>query len=85
MRLIDADALIEQIKHDTPLSDVFEKTMCRYITNAPTVDARPVKRGKWTLNRDGSGKCSECGYVQPGCWDMDNWDNFCHHCGADMR
>ena len=46
---------------------------------------QPVKRGKWTLNKDGSGTCSECGFVQNSCWDLDNWDNFCHHCGADMR
>ncbi len=42
-------------------------------------------RGKWILNKDGSGTCSECGFVQNSCWDLDNWDNFCHHCGADMR
>ena len=51
----------------------------------PTADLRPVRRGKWTLNKDGSGTCSECGFVQNSCWDLDNWDNFCHHCGADMR
>ena len=43
------------------------------------------KRGKWMLNEDGSGTCSECGFVQKNCWDLDNWDNFCHHCGCDMR
>ena len=36
-RLIDADALMQQIEHDTPLSAVFEKTMRRYLHNAPTV------------------------------------------------
>lgn len=46
---------------------------------------RPVRRGKWTLNKDGSGTCSECGRTQKNCWDLDNWDNFCHFCGADMR
>lgn len=51
----------------------------------PDADVRPVVRGKWTLNKDGSGTCSECGFVQNSCWDLDNWDNFCHHCGADMR
>jgi hypothetical protein len=55
------------------------------INSIPTADVRPVVRGKWTLNKDGSGTCSECGFVQNSCWDLDNWDNFCHHCGADMR
>lgn len=36
-RLIDADALMKQVEHDTPLSDVFEKTMRRYLLNAPTI------------------------------------------------
>lgn len=36
-RLIDADALMQQIEHDTPLSAVFEKTMRRYLYNAPTI------------------------------------------------
>ena len=36
-RLIDADALMQQIEHDTPLSAVFEKTMRRYLHNAPTI------------------------------------------------
>ncbi len=44
-----------------------------------------VRKGKWTLNNDGSGTCSECGRKQYNCWDADNWDNFCHFCGADMR
>ena len=55
------------------------------VEDFPAADVRPVKRGKWTLNKDGSGTCSECGFVQSSCWDLDNWDNFCHHCGADMR
>lgn len=48
-------------------------------------EMRPVKYGKWTLNKDGSATCSECHRTQQGTWDLDNWDNFCHFCGADMR
>jgi hypothetical protein len=36
-RLIDEDALMKQIEHDTPLSAAFEKTMRRYLHNAPTI------------------------------------------------
>ena len=36
-RLIDADALMELIEHDTPLSSVYEKTTRRYLHNAPTI------------------------------------------------
>ena len=43
------------------------------------------KKGKWKLNKDGSGTCSECHFTQNGVWDLDNWQNYCGHCGADMR
>ena len=43
------------------------------------------KKGKWTLLPNGDAICQECKHVQKSAWDMDGWDNFCHHCGADMR
>ena len=43
-RLIDADALMQRIEHDTPLSCVFEKTMRRYLHNAPTI--LPAEEGE---------------------------------------
>lgn len=36
-RLGDLDALMKQVEHDTPLSEVYEKTMRRYLNNAPTI------------------------------------------------
>lgn len=36
-RLIDADALMGRIEHDTPLSSTFEKVVRRYIKDAPTI------------------------------------------------
>lgn len=59
--------------------------ICPQFAEIPDADVRPVVRGKWTLNKDGSGTCSVCGRTQQNCWDLDNWDNFCHFCGADMR
>lgn len=35
--LIDRDVLMKQVEHDTPLSDVYEKTMRRYLNTAPTI------------------------------------------------
>lgn len=46
---------------------------------------RPARRGCWHLHKDGSGTCSECNRVQLNCWDLDGWDNYCHHCGASME
>ena len=43
-RVIDADALMKKIEHDTPMSAVFEKTIRRYLHNAPTIiPAEPPK------------------------------------------
>lgn len=55
------------------------------IKSLPAINMQKAVKGKWTLNRDGSGTCSICGRTQNNCWDFDNWDNFCHFCGADMR
>ena len=44
-----------------------------------------VRRGKWELHDDGSATCLECGCRQLHIWDFDNYQNFCGHCGADMK
>ncbi len=46
--------------------------------NAPTIDVVPVVRGEWQVDEDGNVKCSVCGNGSSN-------DNFCEHCGADMR
>lgn len=52
----------------------------------PEVNPESLRpKGRWKLNKDGSGTCSECHRTRNDVWDMDNWDNFCSHCGADMR
>lgn len=40
------------------------------------------KKGRWKLLKNGDAICSECGFTQVSAWDMDDWDNFCHHCGS---
>lgn len=44
-----------------------------------------MKHGEWKLHLDGSGTCSQCNFTQKNVWDYDNAQNFCGHCGADMR
>lgn len=51
----------------------------------PTADVVEVRHGRWKLHEDGSGTCQECGCRQKYVWDMDGWQNYCGHCGADMR
>ena len=72
MRLIDADALLEQ--YGDPYTDYIDGDDVR---NAPTIDAVPVVHGKWKWSH--GGQCSECGYHNS------NFDyNYCPNCGAKM-
>lgn len=59
--------------------------ICSWIDSQPTADVVEVKHGRWNLNKDGSGTCNRCHRTQGEVWDMDTWQNFCGHCGADMR
>ena len=74
-RLIDADALIKTLGiGDLPIRLTYE------ITHAPTIDAEPVRHGKWIEYpiADGMNQCSECGVLRFG------ESNYCPHCGARM-
>ena len=95
MRLIDADALDAEMYHKSFEVDdgrnvwnsglwirykIFEEAL----RDAPTVDAVPVRHGKW-IDRNGAivapfwerYECSECGARS------DN-SNYCPNCGARM-
>lgn len=58
---------------------------CECPAFVPSADIVKIKRGKWTLNKDGSGTCSQCNRTQKNVWDYDNWQNYCGHCGAKMN
>lgn len=78
----------EYVEREAVLVEVepkYRPFLAERINKIPAADVALVRRGKWTLNKDGSGTCSECGRRQEACWDLDGWDNFCHHCGCDMR
>ena len=84
MRPIDADALnIDREHFDTyaDYSHAFDM-----IDNAPTIDAVPVRHGKWEMKPDPFGffhdipVCSECGRTTK----MREKTLYCPHCGARM-
>lgn len=97
MSYIERDKAIEYMEYVCKIltvrggktaADIIKRYAIRHLkseSSIPSADVKPVIRGTWTLNKDGSGTCSECGRTQSNCWDLDNWDNFCHFCGADMR
>ena len=89
MRLIDADALIEDIKSfwdwdsidGITATTVLKQTMTD-ISNAPTIDAVPVRHGKW-IDKSGGiegawNYCSVCGERAIELYD------YCPNCGAKM-
>ena len=74
MRLIDADGLY------IPPEEMNAKMAVAY---APTIDAEPVRHGKWerySARIAGWVKCSECGNMEPPLCAT----RFCGHCGAKM-
>ena len=81
-RLIDAEALKERII--TPRANG-KDLITELIDSMPTIDAEPVKHGKWVFNHSDAleamfakPKCSECGFESA------DGGNYCPNCGARM-
>ena len=63
------------------------------LQNIPTIDAKPVRHGKWANDAVGVLRCSECNAQAPwrfigrGYNEVDyRWkSDYCPNCGADMR
>ena len=93
MRLIDADKLIElftpYISEDKKVVYQPRSLKIDDIKNAPTINAVPVRHGKWIYKgirgRFPACACSECGNVENADWAIlgDNV-NYCPNCGAKM-
>jgi len=87
MRLINADALLENWKSLWGGDEEYVETIRYKIAEAPTVDAVPVVHGEWLPIKDDyghlyQGQCSRC-----GCEPLRNpfhspW-RFCPNCGAN--
>ena len=78
MRLIDADALLQRaVAHgwSTPkwVSNIV-------IEDAPTIEAEPIKHGRWLKNGDRYCECSVCHHEG----NISGQDNYCWYCGARM-
>lgn len=90
MRLIDADALLKRMQND-PLFDLVERYGVSGVINAePTVEAEPVRHGKWFIGTVPYFVCSECKNRTPLRWDercgyvLDYRSPYCPNCGAKM-
>ena len=86
MRPIDADNLLYRLKRTSKYFD-----LKFYIEEEPTLDIKPVIRGKWIEEEDEFltyYRCSACEEVYCGDeigMSIESIYHFCPNCGADMR
>lgn len=90
MRLIDADFVKQRIDETMSSDYVYStRSIKNLIDEAPTIDAEPVRHGKWIFKEHivttdmsiGCFVCSECGCVSGNAIG----NNYCFHCGAKME
>ena len=84
-RLIDADLL----KLEIACAYGSNPQYLNWLNHAPTVDAVPVRHGKWIYGNDFhwyTASCSECGYQRRTDIKAANWNawKYCPMCGARM-
>lgn len=87
MRLVDADALLRTIESiergNAELIEFYLETKV-LLGNAPTIDAEPVRHGRW-VKRGSRWQCTHCKVLM----DIDgtpeeNLLNYCTYCGTKM-
>ena len=95
-RLIDADAVYKEIcriyEYEYPTAsgafdEFISKTLKNIIYNAPTVDAEPVRYGKWEPDEKASDgfvivKCPSCGHSTYVNANYVEYGSYCTYCGA---
>jgi hypothetical protein len=88
MRLIDADELLKENFTETFIDPLDQPVFEWIIEQTPTIDAVPVKHGRWEFIGDDYANCSNCGTIfetRPTPYFFEANNKFCRHCGADMR
>jgi len=87
MRLIDADELTELLNWTFAKPPFSRKTVQKIIDMARTIDAVPVRHGKWEKIPSTWGSafaCSECGEKAVETVMGKPRANYCPNCGARM-
>lgn len=85
MRLIDADRLKRQVEGRSWRA---KSKMVELIDNVPTIEAEPVRKGRWVPVTNGRGgfECSICHSYAPSYQDGVEWLSlYCPNCGAKMN
>lgn len=97
-RLIDADVLIEKCRYWCVVEgpeEIFIGTLKSLLDKQPTVDAKPVRYGRWIKmtgmlppEYHGHYCCSECEWHMKGLrnsWTREEELLYCPNCGARME
>lgn len=83
-RLIDADELYTVLVKMNDFGELSAKKAVRMVSKAPTVDAVPVRHGKWIRDEFGA-RCGVCGlYAYRDKFDQPWESPYCPMCGARM-
>lgn len=82
-RIIDADKAVDRIAELIEQEWGYEgikEDVKKIFDEQPTVDAEPVRHGKWIKTGSFTCECSECNHRT-----VESYANYCPNCGADMR
>lgn len=82
-RLIDADVLKEWFPDNGEGSWTYNVTVKACIDAQPTIDAKPVRHGKWIETEFLKLRECSCCHVRWGMYDTENF-TYCPDCGARM-
>lgn len=92
MRLIDADALKDglrnlKVKGANPkyvqgMQDAIDGYFPQIIDDEPTIEAKPIKHGRWYHDREGYARCSICNEHEPN--EAAFFYTYCPNCGNIM-
>ena len=83
-RLIYADDFLDLFYVASAEQDKsFISTVEMVVSDTPTVDAEPVRHGRWKLETKRIASCSSCGMLR----DVETQTAWCYcpNCGAKMR
>ena len=79
MRLIDADAIEKELGVED--RDLYVQHI---LDSAPTIEAEPIKHGRWVKISERNYKCSICNDWWSGEEEEIKTFNYCPNCGAKM-
>lgn len=93
MELIEVDKLRDDILNDSDYDNDTINHFLYLVDSQPTVDAEPVRYGKWIMRRDSKNlktiaTCSCCGYEHSyfvACNVAIDKMTYCPNCGAKME